>query len=87
MPCLTTGHGGDNAAEAVKVEDMMLLVDTILENSAADDEKVELCTILKYSRNIITAVFRKHSKVLSKVFVEKYHCLIFRCSGAPLNTL
>lgn len=53
MPCLTTDDG-HSAAEAVKVEDLMLLVDTILENSAADDEKVELCTIL---RNIITVVF------------------------------
>lgn len=86
MPCLTTDVG-DNAAEAVKVEDMMLLVDTILENSAADDEKVELCTIPRYSRNIITVVFCKQLKVLLKALVEKYHWLIFRCSGAPLNTL
>ncbi|XP_042339299.1 centrosomal protein of 70 kDa-like, partial [Plectropomus leopardus] len=32
--------GGRDAAEAVKVEDMMLLVDTMLENTAAEDEKV-----------------------------------------------
>lgn len=85
MPCLTT-DGGHSAAEAVKVEDMMLLVDTILENTAADDEKVELCTILRYSRNFINVVFCKQSKVLLKALVEKYR-LIFRCSGAPLNTL
>lgn len=34
--------GGPSAAEAVKVEDMMLLVDTMLEN-AETDEKVEHC--------------------------------------------
>lgn len=28
---------------AVKVEDMMLLVDTLLENTETDDEKVEQC--------------------------------------------
>lgn len=33
--------GGPSAAEAVKVEDMMLLVDTMLENTATDDEKVQ----------------------------------------------
>lgn len=33
-------HGGCNAAEAVKVEDMMLLVDTMLENASTDNEKV-----------------------------------------------
>ncbi|KAM9333963.1 centrosomal protein of 70 kDa isoform 2-T2 [Symphorus nematophorus] len=32
--------GGHSAAEAVKVEDMMLLVDTMLENTSSDDEKV-----------------------------------------------
>ncbi len=32
--------GGHNAAEAVKVEDMMLLVDIMLENTSTDDEKV-----------------------------------------------
>lgn len=37
--------GGHNAAEAVKVEDLMLLVDTMLENTRTDDEKVH-CTIL-----------------------------------------
>lgn len=29
-----------NAAEAVKVEDVMLLVDTLLENVSADDQQV-----------------------------------------------
>lgn len=33
--------GGHDAAEAVKVEDMMLLVDTMLENTSTDDDKVE----------------------------------------------
>lgn len=36
-----TADGGHSAAEAVKVEDMALLVDTILENIATDDEKVD----------------------------------------------
>ena len=35
--------GGHSAAEPVKVEDMMLLVDTMLENTSADDEKVQHC--------------------------------------------
>lgn len=56
MPCLTT-DGGHSAAEAVKVEDMKLLVDTILENTAADNEKVELCIILRYSKTITVIVF------------------------------
>lgn len=34
--------GVHNAAEAVKVEDMMLLVDTLLENTSTDNEKVKL---------------------------------------------
>lgn len=42
MPCLTADDG-HIPAEAVKVEDMMLLLDTMLENTAADDETVELC--------------------------------------------
>lgn len=33
--------GGHNATEAVKVEDMMLLVDIMLENISTDNEKVE----------------------------------------------
>lgn len=45
MPCLTT-DGDNGAAEAAKVEDLMLLVDAMLEDTAADDEKVELCLIL-----------------------------------------
>lgn len=32
--------GGRHAAEAVKVEDMMLLVDTMLEYTSTDDQKV-----------------------------------------------
>lgn len=56
MPCLTTDDG-HIPAEAVKVEDMMLLLDSMLENTAPDDEKVELCIILRYSRNIFIVVF------------------------------
>lgn len=56
MPCLTT-DGGHNAAATVKVEDMKLLVDTILENTVADDEKVELFIILRYSKNLTVIVF------------------------------
>lgn len=35
--------GGHAASEVVKMEDMMLLVDTMLENTATDDEKVQHC--------------------------------------------
>lgn len=52
MPWLTA-DGGHSAAEAVKVEDMMLVVDTMLENTAADDEKVEFSIFLHKSSNII----------------------------------
>lgn len=41
--------GGHDAAEAVKVEDMMLLVDTLLEDTSTDSEKVEQhCTPHSY---------------------------------------
>lgn len=36
--------GGHNAAEVLKVEDMMLLVDIMLENTSTDDEKVDCTT-------------------------------------------
>ncbi len=36
--------GGPSAAEEVKVEDMMMQVDAMLENLSPDDEKVECCT-------------------------------------------
>ncbi|KAM6958448.1 centrosomal protein of 70 kDa isoform 2-T2 [Tautogolabrus adspersus] len=39
MPWQTSDEG-HNAAETVKVEDMMLQVDTMLENTSTDDEKV-----------------------------------------------
>lgn len=55
MPCLTTDDD-HIPAEAVKVEDMMLLLDTMLENTATDDEKVELC-IISYSSSIFIVVF------------------------------
>lgn len=55
MPCLTTDDG-HIPAEAVKVEDMMLLLDTMLENTATDDEKVELC-IISYSSSIFIVVY------------------------------
>lgn len=42
MPWQST-DGDHGAAEAVKVEDMMLQVDTMLENISNDDEKVERC--------------------------------------------
>lgn len=66
MPFLKT-DGGHSAASAVKVEDMKLLVDTILENTATDDEKVGLFIILRYSKNI-TSLF-----LLDKNIV-KVHC-------------
>lgn len=56
MPCLITDDG-HIPAEAVKVEDMMLLLDTMLENTATDDETVELFIIVSYSSNIFIVVF------------------------------
>lgn len=48
MPCLTTDDG-HIPAEAVKVEDMMLLLDTMLENTATDEDKVDLRGLLSCS--------------------------------------
>lgn len=56
MPCLTA-DGGHIPAEAVKVEDMMLLLDTMLENTATDDETVERCLILSCWNHISVVVF------------------------------
>uniref|UniRef100_H2SPN9 Centrosomal protein of 70 kDa n=1 Tax=Takifugu rubripes TaxID=31033 RepID=H2SPN9_TAKRU len=63
MPCLTTDDG-HSAAEAVKVEDMMLLVDTILENSAADDDKV-FRSPTKYTLSSMVSHFQKLFDVTS----------------------
>lgn len=40
--------GGRDSVEAVKVEDMMLLVDTMLENTSTDDEKVGVGEVSAY---------------------------------------
>uniref|UniRef100_UPI003AAD46F8 centrosomal protein of 70 kDa isoform X1 n=1 Tax=Centroberyx gerrardi TaxID=166262 RepID=UPI003AAD46F8 len=50
--------GGHNAAEAVKVEDMMLLVDTMLENTSTDDEKV-LRSPTRYTLESMVSHFQK----------------------------
>lgn len=45
MPWQPTADGSD-AAETVKVEDMMLQVDTMLENTEADDDKVKYASVI-----------------------------------------
>ncbi|KAL7370316.1 hypothetical protein ABVT39_025522 [Epinephelus coioides] len=56
--------GGHNAAEAVKVEDMMLLVDTMLESTSADDEKV-LRSPTRYTLGSMVSHFQKLFDVTS----------------------
>ncbi|KAM7374982.1 hypothetical protein PAMA_014190 [Pampus argenteus] len=56
--------GGHNAAEAVKVEDMVLLVDTLLENASADDEKV-LRSPTRYTLGSMVSHFQKLFDVTS----------------------
>lgn len=56
MPCLTTDDG-HIPVDTVKVEDMMLLLDTMLENAATDDEKVELCILLSCSSSSFNVAF------------------------------
>lgn len=51
MPWQPSGCG-HNSAETVKVEDMMLLVDSMLENTSTDDEKVEFCTTFVFTYTV-----------------------------------
>ncbi|KAM7365225.1 hypothetical protein PAMP_016170 [Pampus punctatissimus] len=55
---------GHNAAEAVKVEDMVLLVDTLLENASTDDEKV-LRSPTRYTLGSMVSHFQKLFDVTS----------------------
>ncbi|XP_041822220.1 centrosomal protein of 70 kDa isoform X2 [Chelmon rostratus] len=56
--------GGHDAAEAVKVEDMMLLVDTMLENTSTDDDKV-LRSPTRYTLAAMVSHFQKLFDVTS----------------------
>lgn len=56
--------GEHNAAEAVKVEDMMLLVDTMLQNTSTDDEKV-LRSPTRYTLGSMVSHFQKLFDVTS----------------------
>ncbi|XP_076580023.1 centrosomal protein of 70 kDa isoform X3 [Chaetodon auriga] len=56
--------GGHDAAEAVKVEDMMLLVDTMLENTSTDNDKV-LRSPTRYTLASMVSHFQKLFDVTS----------------------
>ncbi|CAG06646.1 unnamed protein product, partial [Tetraodon nigroviridis] len=62
-PCLTSDDG-HVPGEAVKVEDMMLLLDTMLENAATDDEKV-FRSPTKYTLSSMVSHFQKLFDVTS----------------------
>ncbi|XP_028254343.1 centrosomal protein of 70 kDa isoform X2 [Parambassis ranga] len=53
-----SGDGGQNSAEAAKVEDMMLLVDTMLKNTSTDDEKI-LRSPTRYALGSMVSHFQK----------------------------
>ncbi|XP_068446740.1 centrosomal protein of 70 kDa isoform X2 [Clinocottus analis] len=57
QPC----DGGHHAAEAVKVEDMLLLVDTMLENTSADDEQK------LFDVDSLSGVFPRMNEVYSRL--------------------
>uniref|UniRef100_A0A3Q3VYA1 Centrosomal protein of 70 kDa n=1 Tax=Mola mola TaxID=94237 RepID=A0A3Q3VYA1_MOLML len=59
-----TGEGDHRPAEEVKVEDMMLLVNTMLENTATDDEKV-LRSPTRYTLGSMVSHFQKLFDVTS----------------------
>ncbi|XP_049425892.1 centrosomal protein of 70 kDa isoform X2 [Epinephelus fuscoguttatus] len=78
--------GGHNAAEAVKVEDMMLLVDTMLESTSADDEKV-LRSPTRYTLGSMVSHFQKLFDVTSLRGVYPRMNEVYTRLGEMSNTM
>ncbi|XP_038571591.1 centrosomal protein of 70 kDa-like [Micropterus salmoides] len=79
-------HGGCNAAEAVKVEDMMLLVDTMLENASTDNEKV-LRSPTRYTLGSMVSHFQKLFDVTSLSGVYPRMNEVYTRLGEMTNTM
>ncbi|XP_044043804.1 centrosomal protein of 70 kDa isoform X3 [Siniperca chuatsi] len=78
--------GGCNAAEAVKVEDMMLLVDTMLENISTDNEKV-LRSPTRYTLGSMVSHFQKLFDVTSLSGVYPRMNEVYTRLGEMTNTM
>lgn len=85
MPWQPSG-GGQNAAEAVKVEDMMLVVDTLLENTSTDDEKV-LRSPTQYTLGSMVSHFQKLFDVTSLSGVYPRMNEVYTKMGEMTNTM
>ncbi|KAK9524321.1 hypothetical protein VZT92_018170 [Zoarces viviparus] len=82
QPC----DGGHNAAEAVTVEDMLLLVDTMLENTSADDDKV-LSSPTRYTLGSMVSHFQKLFDVTSLSGVYPRMNEVYSRLGETSNTM
>ncbi|KAM6892907.1 LOW QUALITY PROTEIN: centrosomal protein of 70 kDa [Lycodopsis pacificus] len=78
--------GGHNAAEAVTVEDMLLLVDTMLENTSADDDKV-LSSPTRYTLGSMVSHFQKLFDVTSLSGVYPRMNEVYSRLGETSNTM
>ncbi|KAM3585322.1 uncharacterized protein V6R79_014231 [Siganus canaliculatus] len=78
--------GNQSAAETVKVEDMMLLVDTMLENTSADDEKV-LKSPTRYTLGAMVSHFQKLFDVSSLSGVYPRMNEVYTKLGEMTNTM
>ncbi|KAG7999412.1 Centrosomal protein of 70 kDa [Nibea albiflora] len=78
--------GGHNATEAVKVEDMMMLVDTLLENTSTDDEKV-LRSPTRYTLGSMVSHFQKLFDVTSLAGVYPRMNEVYTRLGEMTNTM
>ncbi|XP_031707560.1 centrosomal protein of 70 kDa isoform X1 [Anarrhichthys ocellatus] len=82
QPC----NGSHNAADAVTVEDMLLLVDTMLENTSADDDKV-LSSPTRYTLGSIVSHFQKLFDVTSLSGVYPRMNEVYSRLGETSNTM
>ncbi|XP_070786905.1 centrosomal protein of 70 kDa [Enoplosus armatus] len=78
--------GGRNAADAVTVEDMMLLVDTMLENASTEDEKV-LRSPTRYTLGSMVSHFQKLFDVTSLSGVYPRMNEVYTRLGETTNTM
>lgn len=78
--------GNQGAADTVKVEDMMLLVDTMLENTSADDEKV-LRSPTRYTLGSMVSHFQKLFDVTSLSGVYPRMNEVYTKLGEMTNTM
>ncbi|XP_034408452.1 centrosomal protein of 70 kDa isoform X2 [Cyclopterus lumpus] len=82
QPC----EGGHDAAEAVRVEDMLLLVDTMLENTSAEDEKV-LRSPTRHTLGSMVSHFQKLFDVTSLTGVYPRMNEVYGRLGVMTNSL